>query len=133
MTPHRPLRSEVEKERRLSRPTSGQFSTASSRPSSGCVTIRGASSENSSNRDSVGTTDSTTSEDDNQPPPLPIKARTDPDYCNLPEPDFSASPVNERVNNTIQRLAHKPPLPEPTDHGVPPQPPPKPPKKPLPS
>lgn len=52
LTPKRPLRSEVEKEKRLSRPSSGQFS---SRPNSISVTIRGTSSSGtSSNRDSVG-------------------------------------------------------------------------------
>lgn len=51
LTPKRPLRSEVEKEKRLSRPSSGQFS----RPNSMSVTIRAASSSGtSSNRDSVG-------------------------------------------------------------------------------
>lgn len=51
LTPKRPLRSEVEKEKRLSRPSSGQFS----RPNSISVTIRAASSSGtSSNRDSVG-------------------------------------------------------------------------------
>lgn len=55
LTPKRPLRSEVEKEKRLSRPPSGQFSNSSSRPPSSLVTIRGNnSSGNSSNRDSVG-------------------------------------------------------------------------------
>ncbi|CAH2001471.1 unnamed protein product [Acanthoscelides obtectus] len=51
LQPKRPLRSEVERERRLSRPSSGQYS----RPSSMSVTIRGTGSSGaSSNRDSIG-------------------------------------------------------------------------------
>lgn len=52
LTSKRPLRSEVEKEKRLSRPSSGQFSRPNSLSS---IVIRGPnSSGNSSNRDSIG-------------------------------------------------------------------------------
>ncbi|XP_034240436.1 dedicator of cytokinesis protein 1 isoform X3 [Thrips palmi] len=93
LTPQRPLRSEVEREKRLSlsRPSSGQF-TPSVTPSIGGQS--GSHSGTSSNRDSVGTT----SEDDGAPPPLPLKVRdasldtsldrsidvdAEADYCNL--------------------------------------------------
>ena len=53
LTPKRPLRSEVEKERRLSRPLSGQYQT--SRPSSMISSVTALNSDNSSsNRDSIG-------------------------------------------------------------------------------
>ncbi|XP_050543349.1 dedicator of cytokinesis protein 1 isoform X2 [Daktulosphaira vitifoliae] len=73
LTPKRPLRSEVEKEKRLSRPNSGQFQYSK------------LPSMNSLNRDSLVTTDSTASDDD-VPPPLPRKAR-ETDYSNLSDKD----------------------------------------------
>lgn len=81
------------------------------------------------NRDSVGTTDSTASEDD-PPPPLPIKMR-EADYCNLPEElsaDRSAAVLNN-LNKSSGQWKSK--LPTPTDddldsHSKPPTPPPKP-------
>ncbi|KRT78980.1 hypothetical protein AMK59_8497, partial [Oryctes borbonicus] len=80
LTSQRPLRSEVEKEKRLSRPNSGQYSRP---PSISLNTTAAYSSGNSSNRDSIGTTDSSISEEDLAPPPLPLKSR-EVDYCNLP-------------------------------------------------
>ena len=126
LTPKRPLRSEVEKEKRLSRPTSGQFS---SRSSSLSVTLRGAgSSGSSSNRDSVGTTDSSVSEEDIVPPPIPLKQR-EVDYCNLPNNENTSFLYSQR-NSTRTSLQVKIPAPDP-DGGfddTPPTPPPKPPK-----
>lgn len=88
------------------------------------------------NRDSVGTTDSTASEDD-PPPPLPIKMR-EADYCNLPEELSSnqclgSSPLNN-LNKSPGQWKNK--LPTPTDDDLdshsnkPPTPPPKP-KRPI--
>uniref|UniRef100_A0A182VY32 Signaling protein n=1 Tax=Anopheles minimus TaxID=112268 RepID=A0A182VY32_9DIPT len=91
--PKRPLRSEVEKEKRLSRPPSIATPTMGSRSLAGTApngTTTGAdtnsigSAESSSNRNSIITNGSTTSEEDSVPPPLPLKTRTDADYTNLP-------------------------------------------------
>lgn len=127
MTPKRPLRSEVEKEKRLSRPPSGQFS----RPNSMSATIRGAgSSGNSSNRDSVGTTDSSVSEEDaaSVPPPLPVKLR-ELDYCNLPNNNENTSFLYSPRNSMRGSLQIKVAIVDPVDFDdVPPTPPPKPPK-----
>ncbi|XP_014253314.1 dedicator of cytokinesis protein 1 isoform X3 [Cimex lectularius] len=114
LTPTRPLRSEVEKEKRLSRPPSGQFSSKLS------------ISNTNGNRDSIGgssivsgLTDSTASEE--EPPPLPAKSR-DADYCNLPDEVSSgvvlSTPSTPRVRN-------KPIPPVPIDVNHPPTPPPK--------
>ncbi|XP_050420571.1 dedicator of cytokinesis protein 1 isoform X2 [Adelges cooleyi] len=106
LTPKRPLRSEVEKERRLSRPNSGQFQFSK------------LPSMNSLNRDSLVTTDSTASDDDT-PPPLPAKAR-ESDYSNLSDKDNLAmsdysSPI---IMNNIMPLMNsqediRPPTPPP--------------------
>ncbi|XP_039295859.1 TIR domain-containing adapter molecule 1-like isoform X2 [Nilaparvata lugens] len=111
LTPERPLRSEVEKEKRMSRPTSGQFSPQ--KPSLAGVNGSG------SNRDSIGTTDSTASEEDNTPPALPLKQR-ESDYCNIDDhsPSSPCTPSTPRVRN-------KPPPPEPVESDTPPTPPPK--------
>ncbi|XP_026809422.1 dedicator of cytokinesis protein 1 isoform X2 [Rhopalosiphum maidis] len=77
LTPKRPLRSEVEKERRLSRPNSGQYQFSK------------LPSMNSLNRDSLAT-DSTASDDDT-PPPLPAKTR-ESDYSNLSDKDSMGLP-----------------------------------------
>ncbi|KAK3913017.1 Dedicator of cytokinesis protein 1 [Frankliniella fusca] len=121
LTPQRPLRSEVEREKRLSlsRPSSGQF-TPSVTPSIGGQS--GSHSGTSSNRDSVGTT----SEDDGAPPPLPAKIRdvdvsldvsinqsvdtdAEADYCNL-----FASPDHVRSVPSTPSLRAKvlPPTPQ---------------------
>ncbi|KAK6633076.1 hypothetical protein RUM43_012819 [Polyplax serrata] len=84
LTPKRPLRSEVEKEKRLSRPTSGQFSVGKFTQALSITSRLSQASLQSSNRDSTGTTESTTSEEDQIPPPLPVKQR-EADYCNLPD------------------------------------------------
>jgi len=126
LTPKRPLRSEIEKEKRLSRPPSGQFS----RPSSLTVTLRTTSSSgNSSNRDSVGTTDSSISEEDMVPPPLPAKLR-ESDYCNLPNASCENTSFLYTYRNSLRSSVHvKLPPPEPIDDDDPPPlPPPKPPK-----
>ncbi|EFN73187.1 Dedicator of cytokinesis protein 1 [Camponotus floridanus] len=132
LTPKRPLRSEAEKERRMSNRWSGQSQHY----------LRNISNElepsnlGKGNRDSVGTTDSTASEDD-PPPPLPIKMR-EADYCNLPEELSSnqclaSSPLNN-LNKSPGQWKNK--LPTPTDDDLdshsnkPPTPPPKP-KRPI--
>ncbi|XP_011297282.1 dedicator of cytokinesis protein 1 isoform X1 [Fopius arisanus] len=115
LTPSRPLRSEVEKERRISSRWSGQSQGYYLRNLNSQEDIR-------KNRDSVGTTDSTASEDD-PPPPLPLKMR-EADYCNLPQE--SSIPPCDSIDNE----------PEDYDQGFiespvkPPTPPPKP-KRPL--
>ncbi|XP_063232451.1 dedicator of cytokinesis protein 1 isoform X3 [Bacillus rossius redtenbacheri] len=118
LTSTRPLRSEVEREKRLSRPPSGQF-TAGRLVSTTSIRLNGSGS----NRDSIGTTDSTASEEDGAPPPLPQKNR-DADYCNLPGDDDAE---NEPARPpTVPKIRHKPPCPpEPLEHGLPPTPPPK--------
>lgn len=77
------MRSEVEREKRLSRPTSGQF-VGRITPSLSITSRLSQASIQSSNRDSTGTTESTTSEEDQIPPPLPAKQR-ESDYGNTQE------------------------------------------------
>ncbi|XP_014608633.1 PREDICTED: dedicator of cytokinesis protein 1 isoform X1 [Polistes canadensis] len=132
LTSKRPLRSEVEKERRISNRWSGQSQHYLRNTHNGSETNM-FGREN--NRDSVGTTDSTASEDD-APPPLPMKTR-EADYCNLPEEfnnDQRISSITENSSNINkpfgQRIKSK--LPTPTDDDdvenqtKPPTPPPKP-------
>uniref|UniRef100_A0A182ID12 Signaling protein n=1 Tax=Anopheles arabiensis TaxID=7173 RepID=A0A182ID12_ANOAR len=103
--PKRPLRSEVEKEKRLSRPPSIATPTMGSRslPGGGgggaapnSSTMAGGDSnsigsgDSSSNRNSIITNGSTTSEEDSVPPPLPLKTRTDGDYSMMPSGKASA-------------------------------------------
>ncbi|XP_065350993.1 dedicator of cytokinesis protein 1 isoform X4 [Cloeon dipterum] len=125
LTPKRPLRSEIEKEKRLSRPNSGSFSSMR------FSTLSLSHSRNGSNRDSVVTTDSTASEDDiNIPPPLPVKQReVEPDYCNLPDEDDIALKKPPLPNNFSRMAKKKPPPPEPDDDDA--RPPTPPPKKPV--
>ncbi|XP_069695130.1 dedicator of cytokinesis protein 1 isoform X2 [Periplaneta americana] len=123
LTPKRPLRSEVERERRLSRPSSGQFQQSSRFTTILNTRFNGSSSLPGSNRDSIGTTDSTASEEDAIPPPLPQKTR-EADYCNLP--DEADATVSESLKPpTTPRVRNKPPPPEPVEKGPPPTPPPK--------
>lgn len=128
LTPKRPLRSEVEKERRMSNRWSGQ-SHYLRNINNGLE----PSGLGKGNRDSVGTTDSTASEDD-PPPPLPIKMR-EADYCNLPE-EVSTNRCATTLNNLNKSSGQwKNKLPTPTDDDVdsqakPPTPPPKP-KRPI--
>ncbi|XP_025835960.1 dedicator of cytokinesis protein 1 [Agrilus planipennis] len=136
LTPKRPLRSEVEREKRLSRPTSGQFS----RPSSLTITLTTCSSSgNSSNRDSIGTTDSSVSEEDPVPPPLPAKVK-EVDYYNISNNNninnnnYNSS-ASENISflynyrNSLRTVMNHTILsPDPIDDGPPPTPPPKPPK-----
>ncbi|KAK9502031.1 hypothetical protein O3M35_012639 [Rhynocoris fuscipes] len=110
LTPTRPLRSEMERERRLSRPPSGHFHNKLSLPAT------------NGNRDSIGTTDSTASEED--PPPLPLKTR-EADYCNLS--DDSGTPYIPQAPST-PRVRNKPVPPVPVE--ITPQPPTPPPKRP---
>ncbi|VEN37348.1 unnamed protein product [Callosobruchus maculatus] len=127
LQPKRPLRSEVEREKRLSRPSSGQYS----RPSSMSVTIRGTGSSGaSSNRDSIGTTDSSISEEDPIPPPLPAKQR-DSDYSSLGSENqsFLYSQRNSSLRSSLQiKISEYDVSGEIEDADVPPTPPPKPPK-----
>ncbi|KFB45954.1 AGAP004320-PA-like protein [Anopheles sinensis] len=92
--PKRPLRSEVEKEKRLSRPPSIATPTMSNKSMAGATNANGGtlagdthsigSAESSSNRNSIITNGSTTSEEDSTvPPPLPLKTRNDADYSNI--------------------------------------------------
>lgn len=71
-----------------------------------------------------GTTDSTASEEDCVPPPLPLKLR-EADYCNIPECENVSFLYSGRVS---LRIPNKPLPPEPVDELLPPTPPPKPPK-----
>ncbi|XP_018575461.1 dedicator of cytokinesis protein 2 isoform X2 [Anoplophora glabripennis] len=128
--PKRPLRSEVEREKRLSRPSSGQFS----RPNSISVTIRGTGSSGaSSNRDSIGTTDSSISEEDAVPPPLPAKHR-DLENCNSLSSNenysFLYSQRTSILRNSLQIKMSTTETIEVDidDSDLPPTPPPKPPK-----
>nr|CAD7263933.1 unnamed protein product [Timema shepardi] len=71
----------------------------------------------------AGTTDSTASEEDGAPPPLPQKTR-EADYCNLPddaerESESIRAPATPRIRNK------PPPPPEPLEGSTPPHPPPK--------
>lgn len=116
LTPKRPLRSEIERERRLSR-SSGQFSVKSS--SGSPFRLNGSIP---GNRDSFGTTDSTASEEDTLPPPLPQKVR-EADYCNLPG-DIDISCETNPAPST-PKVRTKPPPPEPVEDSRPPTPPPK--------
>ncbi|XP_029669948.1 dedicator of cytokinesis protein 1 isoform X1 [Formica exsecta] len=132
LTPKRPLRSEAEKERRMSNRWSGQSQHY----------LRNINNElepsnlGKGNRDSVGTTDSTASEDD-PPPPLPIKMR-EADYCNLPEELSSDQCLASSTLNNLNKSSGlwKNKLPTPTDDDLdshsnkPPTPPPKP-KRPI--
>ncbi|XP_046384567.1 dedicator of cytokinesis protein 1 isoform X4 [Ischnura elegans] len=134
LTPKRPLRSEVERERRLSRPSSGQFQLSKvpfSAEDNGSTPSPGPTSPirlngNGSNRDSIATTDSTASEEDaGLPPPLPVKAR-EADYCNLPDDSLPPLPRPAGTPTSTPRVRNKPPPPEPVDeNGPPPTPPPK--------
>ncbi|XP_068977307.1 dedicator of cytokinesis protein 1 isoform X4 [Bombus flavifrons] len=126
LTPKRPLRSEVEKERRISNRLSGQSQHYLRNINNGMD----SSSLGKGNRDSIGTTDSTASEDD-PPPPLPMKTR-EADYCNLPEELPVQHCGTSSVNNFNRSLGQwsKNKLPTPTDdldiQTKPPTPPPKP-------
>lgn len=134
MTPKRPLRSEAEKERRLSNRWSGQSQNYLRSASNGLDTH----SLGQGNRDSVGTTDSTASEDD-PPPPLPLKTR-EVDYCNLTDDGTSfnycsAASLSASLNRSVvYRTKNKMPIPldslDGGSNGKPPTPPPKP-KRPI--
>ncbi|XP_066581822.1 dedicator of cytokinesis protein 1 isoform X2 [Prorops nasuta] len=124
LTPKRPLRSEAEKEKRLSNRWSGQSQQYLRNPSNGFD----GSSLGKGNRDSIGTTDSNASEDD-PPPPLPLKAR-EADYCNLPEEMPSQQSGSLNYLNKAAGQWTKSKLPTPLDsyenQSKPPTPPPKP-------
>ncbi|XP_053947178.1 dedicator of cytokinesis protein 1 [Anastrepha ludens] len=81
LTTKRPLRSEKEKERRLSRPASIATPTTGMKGFSG-TDAHSLSGADSSNRNSVDTTDST-SEEDLIPPPLPAKTRDSTDFSSF--------------------------------------------------
>ncbi|XP_076395116.1 dedicator of cytokinesis protein myoblast city isoform X3 [Megachile rotundata] len=130
LTPKRPLRSEVEKERRISNRLSGQSQHYLRNINNGID----SNSLGKGNRDSIGTTDSTASEDD-LPPPLPMKTR-EADYCNLPEELSTHYCGTGSINNLNRSIGQwsKNKLPTPTDdldiQTKPPTPPPKPKKPP---
>ncbi|XP_014489472.1 PREDICTED: dedicator of cytokinesis protein 1 isoform X4 [Dinoponera quadriceps] len=129
LTPKRPLRSEVERERRVSNRWSGQSQHYLRNVNNGLD----SGSLGKGNRDSVGTTDSTASEDD-PPPPLPVKTR-EADYGNLSD-ELSSSHQSATGTplSSLKSLGQwtKSKLPTPTDdhrdghHSKPPTPPPKP-------
>lgn len=89
LTPKRPLRSEVEREKRLSR-TQSQI-TATGKIDNGSV-----SGESSNSRNSIITTDSQTSEED--PPPLPAKTFRDSD---------SFYQVEESLYSPVRRIGYE--------------------------
>ncbi|XP_058812929.1 dedicator of cytokinesis protein 1 isoform X3 [Topomyia yanbarensis] len=107
--PKRPLRSEVEKEKRLSRPPSVVTPTLSIKTltSGGPDTNSIGSADSSSNRNSIITNGSTTSEEDLVPPPLPLKTR-DSDYSNLPLND---SALHRRMLGAASHYVSCKPLP----------------------
>lgn len=75
----------------------------------------------------LGTTDSTASEEDTIPPPLPVKLR-EADYCNIPESENHSFLYSGRISLRIPN--NKPLPPEPVEElSLPPTPPPKPPKQ----
>ncbi|XP_034937564.1 dedicator of cytokinesis protein 1 isoform X2 [Chelonus insularis] len=126
LTPSRPLRSEAEKEKRVSSRWSLQSQNY----------LRNSNDEQSDskdsgkiNRDSVGTTDSTASEEDT-PPPLPIKMR-EIDYCGYGNySQLSPSAIKSIINNNSNseaKVASSLSLNESFQSSVkPPTPPPKP-------
>ncbi|XP_062554815.1 dedicator of cytokinesis protein 1 isoform X2 [Armigeres subalbatus] len=112
--PKRPLRSEVEKEKRHSRPPSVVTPTLSIKTlTSGGDTNSIGSAESSSNRNSIITNGSTTSEEDLVPPPLPMKTR-DCDYSNVPLND---SALHRRATTASHYVSCKPLPPVPSPHG----------------
>ncbi|XP_055530559.1 dedicator of cytokinesis protein 1 isoform X2 [Wyeomyia smithii] len=105
----RPLRSEVEKEKRLSRPPSVVTPTLSIKTITGgsVDTTSLGSADSSSNRNSIITNGSTTSEEDLVPPPLPMKTR-DSDYSNIPLND---SALHRRLTGVGSHYVSCKPLP----------------------
>uniref|UniRef100_A0A182K3M6 DOCKER domain-containing protein n=1 Tax=Anopheles christyi TaxID=43041 RepID=A0A182K3M6_9DIPT len=111
--PKRPLRSEVEKEKRLSRPPSIATPTMGSRSlAGGGMAPNGTtagdtnsigSGGSSSNRNSIITNGSTTSEEDSVPPPLPLKTRTEGDYTNMPSGKASVEQRHQTTPANIQQ------------------------------
>ncbi|ETN61959.1 dedicator of cytokinesis protein 1 [Anopheles darlingi] len=122
--PKRPLRSEVEKEKRLSRPpsiatpTMGTKSSVAGVPSvanGGGDTNSIGSADSSSNRNSIITNDSTTSEEDAVPPPLPLKTSsrcdTGNDYANFgSRTEYRSSSQQAAVTNASHYITFKPML-----------------------
>lgn len=111
LTSSRPLRSEIERERRLSSRWSGQSQTYSLKNINGYDT----SDARIRNRDSIATTDSNASEDD-LPPPLPLKMR-DSDCNNLPQEQNLSDPNHNKCKNELESqfldCLNKPPTPPP--------------------
>uniref|UniRef100_A0A1L8DMR3 Putative signaling protein n=1 Tax=Nyssomyia neivai TaxID=330878 RepID=A0A1L8DMR3_9DIPT len=105
LTPKRPLRSEIERERRISRTASIITPTNSIK---GLPGDSNSVSDEESNRNSIVTTDSTASDEDQIPPPLPAKTRDSTDYSNLPNDDSS----NCGNRHTIRSSTSNKPLPQ---------------------
>ena len=59
---------------------------------------------NGNNRDSIGTTDSTASEEDLIPPPLPAKLRSEGDYCNLPDTETPVQPPSPTIQHVRDKV-----------------------------
>ncbi|XP_055696670.1 dedicator of cytokinesis protein 1 isoform X2 [Lutzomyia longipalpis] len=106
LTPKRPLRSEIERERRLSRTASIVTPTNSIK---GLPGDSNSVSDEESNRNSIVTTDSTASDEDQIPPPLPAKTRDSTDYSNLPNDDSNCG-AHPRQN--IRSAISNKPLPQ---------------------
>ncbi|XP_055923008.1 dedicator of cytokinesis protein 1 isoform X2 [Eupeodes corollae] len=133
LTAKRPLRSEKEKERRLSRPASIATPTSSMKGFSAADTqsLSGGDSSNRNSVDIVDTTDST-SEEDLKPPPLPAKTRDSSDFTSLTggidwtqSSSFSAMSPTSIMNSTYEYVETTNPVLT-DDKRRPPTPPPKP-------
>ncbi|XP_055851030.1 dedicator of cytokinesis protein 1 isoform X1 [Episyrphus balteatus] len=135
LTSKRPLRSEKEKERRLSRPASIATPTSSMKGFSAADThsLSGGDSSNRNSVDIVDTTDST-SEEDLKPPPLPAKTRDSTDFTSLTggidwtqSSSFVTMSPTSIMNSTYEYVeATNPVLTAADDKRRPPTPPPKP-------
>ncbi|KAL7025418.1 hypothetical protein ACKWTF_013468 [Chironomus riparius] len=114
LTPQRPLRSEAEKEKRLSR-TQSIITTSSNGTGLIKVDTVSVSGESSNSRNSIITTDSQTSEEDLAPPPLPLKHR-DSDIGHLSLTDESQYSVAMRVSGGSEDYFENRPLPALPNH-----------------
>ncbi|KAG5670986.1 hypothetical protein PVAND_001211 [Polypedilum vanderplanki] len=118
LTPKRPLRSEIEKEKRLSR-TQSVIVANNSNGVTNKVDNASVSGESSNSRNSIITTDSQTSEEDSLvPPPLPLKHR-DSDFGNLSLEDtlYSRAPSNRASTGSDRYHIFNRPLPAAPTHG----------------
>lgn len=116
LTPSRPLRSEIEREKRLSSNNnrwSGQSQSSSLRNNN--LNGHDTMEARKSNRDSVATTDSNASEEDS-PPPLPLKMReSDSSHVNQDDnsPTTSCLFIADDFELDSTKRREKPPTPPP--------------------